>query len=105
MPTLVCNGQLTHVLSKDCVSLLQFSPGQQVSNNDALDVMVSTSYSQKKFTGQIPAGKLKASSLDNGEPGGASFHPKASVWNEGRQAAEPSSSGTTLGSAVAPLPT
>jgi hypothetical protein len=83
--------------------MLQFTPGQQVSNIDAL--LVSSSESRKKFTGQIVAGKLNASSFDNGEPGGASFHLKASVWNDGRQTAEPPSSGVARGSAVAPLPT
>ena len=85
--------------------MLQFTPGQQVSNRDALDVLVPSSELDKKFTGQMAAGKLKASSLDSGEPGGGSLHPKASVWNGGRQAAEPSSSGVARGSAVAPLPT
>jgi len=83
--------------------MLQFVPGQQVSNRDALDV-ISNSEPRKKFTGQMAAGKLKASSLDNDEPGGASFHPKVSVWNAGRQAAEPPSSGITRGSGAAPLP-
>jgi hypothetical protein len=85
--------------------MLHSTPGQQVSSNAELEVLVSKSEPRKKFTGDITAGKLKASSLDNGEPGGASFHPKASVRDEGRQAAEPSSSGIARGSAVAPLPT
>jgi len=59
--------------------MLQFTPGQQLSNRDALDVLVSSSEAIKKFTGETAAGKLKANSFDNDEPGGASFHPKASI--------------------------
>lgn len=101
-PTLFCNGQFTQTRSRERVSLLQFTPSQQVSLND--ERLVSNSEARKKFTGQISTGKLKASSFDNGPPGGASFHAKASVFIEGRQAAEPPSSGVVFGSAVAPVP-
>ena len=104
VPTLFCTGQLTHVVSRDRVSLLQFTPSQQVSLNDAFEVLASNSELGKKFTGQIATGKLTASSFDNDEPGGAFFHPKGSISDEGRQALAPSSSGILFGSAVAAVP-
>jgi len=82
-PTLFCGGQLTHVLSRDRVSMLQSGGSQQLWSSDELEVLVSTSYAPKKFTGTILAGKLTASNLENGEPGGPSFHPNASVRGEG----------------------
>jgi hypothetical protein len=85
--------------------MLQFTSAQQVSNTYALDVLVTNSELGKKFAGLIAAGTLKARNFDNGEPGGASFHPKSSVWTDGKQAAAPSSSGITRGRAVAPVPT
>jgi hypothetical protein len=84
--------------------MLQFAPSQQVWINDGLEVLVSNSEARKKFTGPIAAGKLEASSFDIGEPGGASFHPKVSVGDGGRQAVEPPSSGILRGSGVAPVP-
>lgn len=42
-PTLFCGGQLTHVLSRDLVSMLQSGGSQQLWINDELEALVLTS--------------------------------------------------------------
>jgi len=103
VPTRFCGGQLTQVALTDVVSMLQLVPLQQVCTKGELEALDSNCEFGKKFTGQIVTGKLKTSSLDNGEPGGASLHPNGSVGNEGKQVAEPSSSCTLRGSGIPPV--
>ena len=84
--------------------MLQSGGSQQLWINGELEVVASTSFVAQKFTGAIPAGKLTASNVENGEPGGTSFHAKASVGEGGLQAPARPPSGVFRGSGAAVVP-
>jgi hypothetical protein len=84
--------------------MLHSGGSQQLWTNGAVEVVASTSSVAQKFTGTIPAGKLVASNVENGEPGGTSFQANASVGDGGLQAPARPPSGVFRGSGAAVVP-